>query len=232
MVASGGLQHRPGGRATWGGSAGNLSTEVVHHDGGVLQQADADALLRHPALAQGLVALHGHPAAQGLPRHRAHLGACKHAQQPSARRLLHGQHTPRIAEIKATSDIVTYAPALQQCWRGHRRRLTCADPGLGAGAVDGDAGVQDLHGLHHQAVRDGAEELWRGRRRPCQGPPPGALLPHLLLLHLSLPSPAAVHRCSGPISSCRDCRLWGVQTTPVHRIRNAESHAQRRRSLT
>ncbi len=40
--------------------------------------------------------------------------------------------------------------------------LTCAHPGLGAGAVDGDSSVQDLDWLHHQAVRDGAEEFCRG----------------------------------------------------------------------
>ena len=79
MAAQGNLWSE--GDAIWGSSAGNLGTQVVHHDCRIIQQADIDALLCHPlldALTQRIVALHGYPAAQGLPCHWAHLGPCGH----------------------------------------------------------------------------------------------------------------------------------------------------------
>ncbi len=45
-----------------------------------------------------------------------------------------------------------------------KRVHTCPHPGLDAGAVEGDAGVEQGHRLGHEAVADGAEELGRRRR--------------------------------------------------------------------
>ena len=68
-------------------SAYDLSAQIVHHDCCIFQQLDVDALLLNPlldAVAQGVVALHGHPPAQWLPCHWAHLRACGHTYQLSA----------------------------------------------------------------------------------------------------------------------------------------------------
>ena len=96
-------------------------------------------------------------------------------------------------------------------WQG-AERLTCAHPCLGAGAVDGDAGIQDLHRLHHQAVGDWAEEL-------CWWPSKGApyfSLPACLFAELPpLASPAMV--CSSAMhiltSGCHEGQVRALQAT-------------------
>ena len=51
---------------------------------------------------------------------------------------------------------------------------TCTHPGLDAGAVEGDAGVEQGDRLGHEAVADGAEELgrWGSAAGVGQPPPP------------------------------------------------------------